>query len=183
MRNRPGRIFYMLEFKGLSEDFIREYCQDNLSNLTHVDRICSIASLFSQFNFDMLKALVEEMNRYDEAPEDAMRMLNAKPEFDAGKVKYTATIQVEGEAVKPDNFDSSWIGNPLNDSVRIDYRIDLSGTAEDGNNYEYHNVNVSTSDLKKIDSQAGKFVFVSLDGTVVTLQRVKETEVNFYNAL
>jgi hypothetical protein len=183
MRNRPGRIFYMLEFKGLSEDFIREYCQDNLSNLTHVDRICSIASLFSQFNFDMLKALVEEMNRYDEAPEDAMRMLNAKPEFDAGKVKYTATIQVEGDTVAPDNFNSSWIGNPLNDSVRIDYRVDLPGTPEDGDDYEYRTASVSTSDLKKIDPQAGKFVFVSLGGTVVTLQRVKESSFNLYDAL
>jgi predicted AAA+ superfamily ATPase len=31
MRNRPGRIFYMLDFKGLDADFIREYCVDNLN--------------------------------------------------------------------------------------------------------------------------------------------------------
>ena len=32
MRNRPGRIFYALEFSGLDSDFIREYCEDNLKN-------------------------------------------------------------------------------------------------------------------------------------------------------
>jgi hypothetical protein len=30
MRNRPGRIFYMIEYKGLDKQFIREYCQDRL---------------------------------------------------------------------------------------------------------------------------------------------------------
>ncbi len=38
----------------------------------------------NEFNFDMLKALVEEMNRYNETPTDALAMLNAKPEFDIG---------------------------------------------------------------------------------------------------
>jgi hypothetical protein len=32
----------------------------------------------------MLKALVEEMNRYGETPQEAMRILNVKAEFDAG---------------------------------------------------------------------------------------------------
>lgn len=66
MRNRPGRLFYMLDFYGLDADFIREYCNDNLQAKEHIEKIVSIASLFDQFNFDMLKAMVEEMNRYDE---------------------------------------------------------------------------------------------------------------------
>jgi SpoVK/Ycf46/Vps4 family AAA+-type ATPase len=31
MRNRPGRIYYMLEFAGLDADFIQEFCEDNLA--------------------------------------------------------------------------------------------------------------------------------------------------------
>jgi SpoVK/Ycf46/Vps4 family AAA+-type ATPase len=84
MRNRPGRIFYYMNFKGLDENFIREYCQDNLNNKEHIDKLVNIASVFSAFNFDMLKATVEEMNRYDETPAQALTLLNVKAEFDSG---------------------------------------------------------------------------------------------------
>lgn len=85
MRNRPGRVFYMIEYKGLDADFIREYCEDNLKNKAHITQVCRLTLPFNSFNFDMLKALVEEMNRYDETPNQAMEMLNAKP-YDAGCV-------------------------------------------------------------------------------------------------
>ena len=39
MRNRPGRIFYMLDFTGLDEDFVVEYCHDNLKNLANIDGV------------------------------------------------------------------------------------------------------------------------------------------------
>ena len=109
MRNRPGRIFYMLEFRGLDQQFIREYCADNLDADKHhyIDKVCQIAQLFSEFNFDMLKALIEEMNRYNEAPQDALKMLNAKPEFDNG-AEYTPQIWVNG-VYHPTEFN----GNPL----------------------------------------------------------------------
>ena len=88
MRNRPGRIFYMLDFKGLTGEFIREYCYDNLTDksLKTIDSVVTVGSLFTEFNFDMLKALVEEMNRYGETAQEAMQMLNAKPEFDDGSM-------------------------------------------------------------------------------------------------
>jgi hypothetical protein len=56
MRNRPGRIFYSLDFKGLEQDFIMEYCADNLDNADHIASVCRVAAMFDQFNFDMLKA-------------------------------------------------------------------------------------------------------------------------------
>jgi hypothetical protein len=39
MRNRPGCIFYMLDFKGLDADFIREYCEDRLDAKEYIERI------------------------------------------------------------------------------------------------------------------------------------------------
>lgn len=184
MRNRPGRIYYMLDFKGLDEEFIREYCADNLKNTTYTDRICSIASLFSQFNFDMLKALVEEMNRYDESPEDSLRMLNAKPEFDSGQMKYTVKLQVAGEEVNADCYAQSWTGNPLQSTVRVEYKVYDTEPDEDGVfDWNWKRLEVSNTDLKKIDSQTGKFVFVTTDGDVITLSRVKESEFSVFNAL
>ena len=63
MRNRPGRIFYLIDFKGVDGNFIREYCNDNLNAKEHIERIVNVSTMFKEFNFDMLKALVEEMKR------------------------------------------------------------------------------------------------------------------------
>ena len=43
--SRPGRIFYHLDYAGLDEQFIREYCADNLSNPSHIDTLCNLATL------------------------------------------------------------------------------------------------------------------------------------------
>lgn len=183
MRNRPGRIYYMLEFNGLSEDFIREYCQDNLVNLSHVDKVVSIAQLFSQFNFDMLKALIEEMNRYDESPEEALKMLNAKPEFDSNEIKYNVRIQIDGEDVPEADAGAVWVGNPLMSPVRIDYK-EYGEPDEDGNrDYSWEQLVVDTTCLKKIDSETGKFVFVTTDGKVLTLKRVKKDAFSFFSKM
>lgn len=83
MRNRPGRIFYSLNFQGMEYDAIIEYCEDRLVNKTHIPTIAKISGTFTSFSFDILKAMVEEMNRYDETPQQALEMLNAKPSNDS----------------------------------------------------------------------------------------------------
>lgn len=39
----------------------------------------AVAALFTSCNFDMLKAMVEDMNRYDESPSDVLEYLNTDP--------------------------------------------------------------------------------------------------------
>ena len=189
MRNRPGRIFYMVDYKGLDMQFIVEYCEDNLKNKSHIDRICSIASLFGQFNFDMLKALVEEMNRYDEAPEQALKMLNAKPEFDEGN-KYTTQLTFNGVPVDQKHLDDKeWKGNPLQTPIRLEFKAFTSGApisdnidiAED-DEWDWTTEMFTPSDIKKIDPQSGKFHFVNKDGNSLTLTKVKEKTSYYYDA-
>lgn len=84
MKNRPGRIYYLLDFKGITEEFVREYCEDNLKNKVYTEEIVKVSSLFDVFNFDLLSAFVEEINRYDEPPLDLLPLLNAKPEYCQG---------------------------------------------------------------------------------------------------
>lgn len=83
MINRPGRIFYSIKYDGLDEAFIIEYVNDILVNKNNASGIFKIISLFRSFNFDMLKALVEEMNRYDETAAQALQLLNISPEYDS----------------------------------------------------------------------------------------------------
>ena len=176
MRNRPGRIYYMLDFKGLDAAFITEYCQDNLNNKEHIEKIVSIASLFAEFNFDMLKALVEEMNRYNETPSEALEMLNAKPEFDNGG-KYDITLVDNGkemQEVHPSQFN----GNPLAaNGVHVEYDPDPNDEDADWKSFRFN-----PEALVKVDAHAGKFVFES-QGARLILTRVKEKTFFSYDAL
>jgi len=183
MRNRPGRIFYSLEFKGLEQDFIIEYCEDNLNAKEHISAICKIASMFDQFNFDMLKALIEEMNRYNETPQQSLKMLNAKPEY-SGDAKYKVTLQPKGLDIPEDMLETTeWTGNPLINRINLDYKVYEEEKDEDGDrSWDWENCNFSNSDLKQIDPQAGKFVFINELGDRVTLSKVKERNFSYYDA-
>ena len=169
MRNRPGRIFYMIDFTGLSQEFIVEYCEDNLKHKEHIDRICSLTNLFAEFNFDMLKALVEEMNRYNETPTQALEMLNAKPEYDDG-AKYEIVLisggkELKKQAVSPD----VWRGNPLAvKGIHIEYDTD-----PDDDNADWVDLRFTPENLINLNSQEGKFTFES-KGARLILTRVRE---------
>lgn len=179
MRNRPGRIYYMLDFKGLESDFIIEYCDDNLTEKKHIPQIIKIAMMFDQFNFDMLKALIEEMNRYGETPQEAMKMLNAKPEF-GGESRYTVSLAVEGVDVPADKIgQEEWSGNPLGNQIRMDYKAACPKSVdEDG--WTWEDAIFRQTDLKEIDPTGEKFVFVNDGGDRITLTRIKEKAFNYY---
>lgn len=177
MRNRPGRLFYNISFTGLDADFIREYCEDNLINKSHIDGVVSVATLFGQFTFDMLQALIEEMNRYDEAPSEAMVLLNAKPETDDG-VRYTATIVYNGATVN-----AEFAGNPLGGPFHIyldEPTVDILQEAmeEAGlvpkkkrGNEPRESFTFLAGDLRSIDHEKGTLTFENSEGARLTLKK------------
>lgn len=99
MRNRPGRLFYSLNFEGLSKEFVEEYCDEKLEDKTQTPEVVAIASMFSAFNFDMLQAIVEEMNRYNEPASVVMELLNVRPGLE-DNVSYSATLLYKGVPIK-----------------------------------------------------------------------------------
>jgi ATPase family associated with various cellular activities (AAA) len=174
MRNRPGRIFYMMDYKGLDVDFIREYCQDRLDDKSHIETICKLSLLYSAFNFDMLKALVEEMNRYGETPQDALKMLNAKPEYGESS-NFDVKLIYKGQQLRADEH---WNGNPLLQQVRIDY---VKGQDDDGDD-NWDTITVSPAEIERVDATNGSFTFRFADGMVhLTRQRAKDY--GYYNLL
>lgn len=177
MRNRPGRIYYMIDFKGLDVDFIVEYCNDNLEHKQHIDAICKISSLFNEFNFDMLKAMVEEINRYGETPQEVMRLLNAKPEFEE-KVRYTVDLFSKGAAVPKEQLEySEWHGNPLQRPLSFEY-----DPAPDDSDSPWVVCSFAQSDLKELDPQAGRFTFCNAAGDKLTLTRVRDKAFDYFMA-
>lgn len=178
MRNRPGRLYYNIEFSGLDADFIREYCQDRLEDASHGEAIVTMSTLFEQFNFDMLKALVEEMNRYGETPQEAVKMLNIAPPQESNR-RYSVTIfDPEGKEREP--LYGEFRGNPLfmreyelgvelnptggsgkrSEEPLAQWERELLGEDEDNDRYYF---TVSASDLVNYNSQSQTFEFV-VDG-------------------
>lgn len=194
MRNRPGRIFYSIDFNGLSEEFIRQYCEDVLDDKSHIDQITKIATLFGEFNFDMLKAMVEDMNRYKETPQETMRLLNAKPEYDHTEPKYDIELIIDGEPIAKEDLDEYEVEfNPLTrDEFTIYY--DLVEPDEDDDCGEPDDVLASRtrsgrrttgvrfvpSDLKHVNAKAGTFIFTNADGDTVQFTKKSSDKKSFY---
>lgn len=99
MRNRPGRLYYSLDFNGLDNAFVEEYGNDMLKDKKHVTELLAVASIFDKFNFDVLKAIVEEVNRYDESPMQVIKMLNARPFYEGNK-HHDAVLVKHGQPVE-----------------------------------------------------------------------------------
>lgn len=160
MHNRPGRMYYSLSFGGLSQEFITEYCEDNLVEKNNLKGVLTVAGFFSEFSFDMLKALVEEMNRYNETATQAMDMLNIKPESDASGV-YSCKIMKNGEEVVYDNMHGNILTcSPLTckkDKVYCEYYNNEVEVGEAPRDDAVFIVDVSK--LVQVDPAAGLFVF------------------------
>jgi hypothetical protein len=196
MRNRPGRIFYMIDFKGLDEHFIREYCYDNLNNpeLKTIETIVNIASVFSAFNFDMLKALIEEMNRYNETPQEALRILNVKAEFD-GMCDYKVEIfkgDRKAERISP----SIYNGVPLSGSIEVSYYFSSKKTKGDSENRLlstlaaigeeddddegcWTELTLTPKDLVRYSNKTGQFIFEKNNVTIILSKETSAPSFNF----
>jgi adenylate kinase family enzyme len=155
MKNRPGRIYYLIEFNGLEEAFIKEYCDDNLDNKGHMESICSISHLFmGKFNVDMLKAMVEELNRYPgDSPSDVLELLNVKPQH-TDECEHKFKLYVNGKLLDEPNMNNggSWHGNPTYNGVKLECYDQEGGYKT----YEFY-----VADLKHLDAEKGKFVFIN----------------------
>jgi len=167
--NRPGRIFYAIKFGGLDADFIQEYCEDNLDAKEYIPQICSISSLFDHFNFDMLKAMVEEMNRYGETPDEVLEMLNAKPEY-GGSSSFKIQVFKDDKCIKKehvnDNYDE-WNGNPLTEEISFCCVVDPE---ED----EYQYLKFTSRDLNRVNAEKGEYVFVNAEKEKLILKKQKK---------
>lgn len=79
--NRPGRIYYKLNFVGLENSAVIEYCNEKLNNKEYIKDMQHVSTLIRDFSFDIMQALVEECNRYDISPREACRILNVAPDM------------------------------------------------------------------------------------------------------
>lgn len=168
MRNRPGRIFYMIEFKGLEENFIREYCEDNLKDKQYINQIVQCSYLFNEMNFDMLKAMVEEMNRYGESPQEVLEMLNTKP-IDTKKDIFNIELFVDGVKIPGDQLDDEKLhGHPMYRVFRVDYLPDKNKKDDD----DWENILFEPNHIVSLNG--GVYTLVRDNAKVVLTREVRE---------
>lgn len=167
MRNRPGRIFYFIEFNSVDPEFIREYCNDNLNDKEQISEVCRVATFFGKFNFDMLKAIVEEMNRYNESPVEVLKFLNAKPEYSEDAV-FKSILVVGGKTIPSVR---NFCGNPSKFSTSFDYRLE---------NDEWSESAFSHANLKSVKNNGKEFLFVNENGDSLLLTRKEEHTINMF---
>ena len=74
--SRPGRIFYHYRYRGLDENIIARYCEDNLLYPQWKNEIVQLSFFLSDMTFDILQAVVEETNRYNESPRAFIERMN-----------------------------------------------------------------------------------------------------------
>lgn len=197
MRNRPGRIFYMIDFRGLSQEFVIEYCNDNLNDKTQIQGVCTIAAMFAEFNFDMLKALVEEMNRFKESAADSMKLLNARAEF-GGSTEYEVKVLRNGVEQKV-HWPKVFEGNPLNsDGFEVGFgslvqpnlapglraanrKRAIQALAEARMTDDDHEgtTRFVPADLTKVLAKAGVYEFQNEEGITAVLTKVAQRHFNY----
>lgn len=66
--SRPGRIFYHYRYSGLDEGIVSQYCDDNLRYPQWKGEVLQLSTFVKDMTFDILQAVVEETNRYNESP-------------------------------------------------------------------------------------------------------------------
>lgn len=167
MRNRPGRFYYFYEFFGIEEDFIREYCHDQGFRTDWTNELVTFAKLFANFNFDMMKAIVEESVRYDEPPSETTKIINARPEGDKGSSYKTELFDITtGKPLKISHPHT--ISDPLTKKeIGVSFYIAKADTTdfdpedEDGEETVYRSATFKPTNLLSFDANAGAFEFQS----------------------
>jgi len=192
LKNRPGRIFYMLEYTGLDEAFVREYLADNLNDKTQTEKFVRTAmNLFETFNFDMMMAMVQEMNRYNESIGDVLKYINAKPSS-ASNISYDVTISKNGVNIKsfspkiatfdiwdPDRTRTIYLQNSRDGGVnKLPVAYD-----EDEENVSNNSFELIAKSLVAMDIANGVYAY-AIEGYIITLTKIKAHQTFTYmNAL
>lgn len=107
--DRPGRMFYHFKYGTLEEQFVREYAVDNLTNQSNVNGLVAVSKMYGVFSFDILKAYVEEMNRYDETARQVKEVINAE----SVELCVSRYVRIYQDGVPYLYWDSDTIINPL----------------------------------------------------------------------
>lgn len=128
--NRPGRVWYHFKYLGLDEDVIKDYCKEKLKNVDYMEQIQQISDFLDEgFTFDVMASLVEEVNRYEVEPLEAVQVLNIEPQPFSSSYEWTVSSSedcgleaVNSKFVQITSIPNYLSKNPINLDVYIKVR-------------------------------------------------------------
>jgi hypothetical protein len=165
--NRPGRMFYRYDYTGLDVDFIQQYCEDNLHDKNMVEKVIQASILYDAFNFDVLQAMVEEMNRYDETPSQVLKVLNIRPAENNRWMSFKVFSKETQEEMKY-VYPSGWNLDPFKFSLNLEYCLKEEQKYRAKNQEQ---VRFGHSNMVKVDAANKRFIFEVKD-LIIVAERV-----------
>jgi len=153
--NRPGRIYYAFEYTALEEEVILEYAQEHLKNQEHLNGLIKVCSMFTALNFDMLQALVEEMNRFGENAVEVVKHINVSPNNERSTY-FKISVTKNGHPLKYGQYDPTYTStSPLTQTEPM--QIYVYANKQDKDNEDDRvvdlanvNIDVSVDNIKSI---------------------------------
>jgi hypothetical protein len=78
MMGRPGRLRYIKSYSSIEESLQREIIKDLLKDQSKTDELIEFCKTLSIITVDILKSIIDEMNLFNESPEDFYTIFNIK---------------------------------------------------------------------------------------------------------
>lgn len=188
--SRPGRIYYHFRYGSLSEGVISQYCDDNLRKKKWKPEVLKLATFVSGMTFDILKAIVEETNRYDESPRRFIEILNVRYGLE-GLYDVDIYLTSTGEKVKTlkkENFSfggRSWsIFLPRNKETLVLTKLPRTFFREDDDDNEvYGYYTPEASDLLSVHRDGSLELSILGDALRAKLTRSRVDVLNYAGLL
>lgn len=173
MTNRPGRFFYKIKYAGLHIDFVTEYLDDCLKNKNNMESVILLVNIIgAEFNFDMLKAIVEEMNRYNETAQEAVDILNI--ELTGGNATYKI-LELVSTKSKLVSYNKT-VDLDVFKRFYFEYQTYSSAAKQKQGDCEWESINFLPDDIVSVK---GDFITLENDEGKLVLRKLSFEDVDF----
>ena len=104
--NRPSRIRFVIDYKGLSYEFATEYLQQHLHSPEVVQEVLNELDLVPSINFDLLRNVVEEVNLLypTESVKAIMSIINLKRDNEDTMFYHMVVVSDDGSLQLTNEF-------------------------------------------------------------------------------
>ena len=150
MSNRPGRIYYHFIYNAVDISTVEEYCNDKLIYKEYINEIIQLRKTIGRFSFDILQAIVEEVNRYNTPPSELINDLNIFPS--ENWITYEITINYDNGNIAKTTQNGNLYDNKLkfyvnrNDFIKADVDPDMIPEKHFAHEFDIRNTTFISTD-------------------------------------
>jgi hypothetical protein len=120
--NRPGRVYFNIPYGAVTDEIVKEYCEDHLVDLKRLPDVSSFARRFTYFTLDMLTVLVKEINKTGKTCQEISHIINIKPDLEVSQIMFEVTVLDKDGKIVPQVFSEYGLNEKPN-SVAVPYNF------------------------------------------------------------